>query len=230
MSTAESAVEATVSPLLRDALSFDAPYVVERLVNDRVVDSLDEGRELFAEILKYLVLCELNRDVVVGMYSARVDEAWHAFILYTTEYTDFCRRFFGRYVGHAPKNAPPADNHDHLDQCELTFDEFRERYQKTFAEPLPDVWYDVRSIAPARRVFNDSAPNMTVAQHDSIAELIDDSGNVILSANAIAYDALLFIAQTGAFYVRELPGGLTDGEKVNLIRTLTSWGVLRVAS
>lgn len=230
MSTAESAVDATVSPLLRDALSFDAPYVVERLVNDRVVDNLDEGRALFAEILKYLVLCELNRGVVVGMYSARVDEAWHAFILYTAEYTDFCRRFFGRYVGHAPKNAPPVDTHDHLDRCELTFDEFRECYQNTFDEPLPDAWYDVRSIAPARRVFNDSAPNMTVAQHDSSAELIDGSGNVILSANAIAYDALLFIARTGAFYVRELPGGLTNDEKVTLIRTLTSWGVLRVAS
>lgn len=230
MSTAESTVEASVSPLLREALSFDAPYVVERLVNDRVVDNADEGHELFAEILKYLVLCELNRDVVIGMYSARVDEAWHAFILYTTEYTDFCRRFFGRYVGHAPKNAPQADTDDHLSQAELTFAEFRERYQHTFDERLPDVWYDVRSIVPARRVFNDSAAKMTVAQHDSIAELIDDSGSVILSANAIAYDALLFIAQTGAFYVRELPGGLTDGEKVNLIRTLTSWGVLRVAS
>lgn len=229
MSTAESAVHATVSPLLRDALSFEAPYVVERLVKDRVVGDPDEGRELFTEILRYLVLCGLHRDVVVGMFSARVDEAWHAFILYTTEYTDFCMRFFGRYVGHAPKNAPPADTHDHLDRRELTFDEFRERYQNAFDEPLPDVWYDVRSITPARRVFNDSATNMTVTQHDSITELIDDCGTVILSANAIAYDALLFIAQTGAFYVRELPGGLTDDEKVNLIKTLTSWGLLRVA-
>ena len=229
MSAAESAIQATVSPLLGEALSFDAPYVVERLVNDRVVGDPDEGRELFAEILRYLVLCELNRDVVVGMYSARVDEAWHAFILYTTEYTDFCLRFFGRYVGHAPKNAPHDDSHDHLDRRELTFDEFRERYQNAFDEPLPQVWYDARSIVPARRVFNDSAPNMTVTQHDSIAELVDGSGTVILSANAIAYDALLFIAHTGAFYVRELPGGLTDDEKVSLVRTLMSWGLLRVA-
>jgi hypothetical protein len=69
-----------------------------------------------------------------------------------------------------------------------------------------------------------------VAQHDSTAELMDASGDVILSANVIAYDALLFIAQTGAFYVRELPGALTDDEKIGLITALMSWGVLRIAS
>jgi hypothetical protein len=45
----------------------------------------------------------------------------------------------------------------------------------------------------------------------------------------IAYDALEFIAQTGAFYVRELPGGLTDKERVALVEALLSVGGLCVA-
>ena len=44
-----------------------------------------------------------------------------------------------------------------------------------------------------------------------------------------AADALGFIADTGAFYVRELPGELTDEEKVALIATPIEYKVLRSA-
>lgn len=212
-----------------DAISFEAPYVVERLVKDRVVDSVAEAERLFTEAKKYLVLSEANRDVVVGMYSVRVDEAWHAFILYTAQYRQFCTTFFGRVVPHAPKNAPPSAVHDHEDRRELTFPEFRAAYQELFGEPLPDVWYDIRSVAPTRRVFSDFAGRLTVARRDSVAELLDDTGDIVLSANEIAFEALAFVAQTGAFYVRELPGTLTDGEKVALVEALISAGALRVA-
>jgi hypothetical protein len=43
------------------------------------------------------------------------------------------------------------------------------------------------------------------------------------------HDGLAFIADTGAFYVRELPGGLTDAEKVRLVETLLTVGTLRLA-
>jgi hypothetical protein len=38
-----------------------------------------------------------------------------------------------------------------------------------------------------------------------------------------------FIAETGAFYVRELPGGLGDDEKIALIATLVEHKLLRLA-
>jgi len=34
------------------------------------------------------------------------DSAWHAFILHTSEYGEFCRRNFGRVLGHAPTWPP----------------------------------------------------------------------------------------------------------------------------
>lgn len=222
-----SARNEQVPTVALEALAFDAPYVVERLVNDRVVDSVAEGERLFGEVKKYLVLSQANHDVVVGMYSVRVDEAWHAFILYTSQYAEFCKRFFGGYISHAPKNAPYAQ--EHQDRRELTFGEFRALYEQTFGEPLPDVWYDTRGITPAQRIFSDWAGTMTVAQHDAVAELRDDTGDIVISANDIAFEALEFMSATGSFYVRELPGGLSDGEKVALVEALMSAGGARLA-
>ena len=60
-------------------------------------------------------------------------------------------------------------------------------------------------------------------------ELIGDKSRVVLSANVIAQPALAFIVRTGAFYVRELPGELTDDEKVALVESLLALGVVRIA-
>jgi hypothetical protein len=38
----------------------------------------------------------------VGMPSKAVDDAWHEFILMTHDYSQFCRRAFGRYLHHVP--------------------------------------------------------------------------------------------------------------------------------
>lgn len=228
--THESGLEHDVGPIaIGDAIAFEAPYVIERLLRDRVADTPAEAEQLFDAAKKYLILCELNRDVVVGMYSARVDEAWHAFILYTAQYSEFSERFFGKYLQHAPSNAPTLNGGCECANAELTFDEFRAKYEDCFHEPLPDVWYNERSVSLTRRMFNDSAGAMTVVRGDSVAELLDESGDTILSVNALALESLDFIARTGAFYVRELPGDLTDDERVSLVQALSRCRVLRIA-
>jgi hypothetical protein len=224
-----AAEAATASAAVFDALAFEAPYVVERLVKDRVVGSVAEGEELFNEAKRYLVLSEVHRDLDVGMYSVRVDEAWHAFILYTDQYSQFCRKYFGKYIGHAPTNAPDDDDHEHEHRRDLSFEEFREKYEHLFGEPLPDVWYNRRGVTTDQRVFSDLAGSMTVAQHDSVAELVDDTGDVVISVNDLAVSALEFISRTGAFYIRELPGDLTNGEKVALAEGLMAAGAIRLA-
>jgi hypothetical protein len=221
--------EVRASAAVFGALTFEAPYVVERLVKDRVVNSVAEGEELFNEAKRYLVLSEVHRDVVVGMYSVRVDEAWHAFILYTDQYRQFCNDYFGKYIGHAPTNAPNDNDDDHEHRKDLSFEEFRERYEELFGEALPDVWYNRRGVTTDQRVFSDLAGSMTVAQHDSVAELVDDTGDVVISVNDLAVSALEFISRTGAFYIRELPGDLTNGEKVALAEGLMAAGAIRLA-
>jgi hypothetical protein len=217
---------------LEEALAFTAPFVIDRLVKDRVAATPAFAEELFTEAKRYLVLCEATPDMTFGMCSAIVDEAWHAFILFTTEYTEYGRRYFGNYVHHSP-----ADNYQTVDRTEnagrspkeASFNEFRQRYEELYGQPLPAVWYDDSSVDPSRRVINDKAGTLTVTVDDRTVHLSDDSGNTVLSVNELASEALDFIARTPDFYVRELPGDLTGEEKAGVIAPLVRLGVLRLA-
>lgn len=77
----------------------------------------------FREVLKYLWLTqkhaddlkkatefhELPEQCVMLMSMREVDDMWHEFILFTEDYTDFCLKYFGKYLHHLPNifdNAP----------------------------------------------------------------------------------------------------------------------------
>jgi hypothetical protein len=214
---------ATYGPVL----GFEAPYLIEKLVKDRIVDTADEGEALFAEAKKFLILSCVDSEVSWSMYSARVDETWHQFVLFTSQYVDFCHRYFGQYLHHNPSNAPEVPGRPELKPS--TFEGFRARYESFFGEPLPDVWLDGRSVSLSRRVINDNAGRSRVSVEGDLACLKGPGGRIDVVVNNIARDALEFIACTGSFYVRELPGVLLDEEKVGLVATLVEHRVLRVA-
>jgi hypothetical protein len=213
---------------LGEALTFDAPYVIDRLVKDRVAATTASAEQLFTEAKKYLVLCAASPDKSYGMFSAMVDEAWHAFVLFTTEYTAYGHRYFGDYVHHAP-----ATDHGEPEtaggppQEAASFSDFRQRYEELYGQPLPNVWYDGHNVASTSRVVNEKS--LTVLADGATVHLVDDSGDVALSVNELARDAVDFIAQTDSFYVRELPGDLTAEEKAGVIEPLVRLGVLRLA-
>src|SRR4029453_16710680 len=95
--------------LLREyeaVLSYEAPFLIEKLLKERIVGTQEEGEALFAEVKKYLVMCQAEPDVIWNVYSARVDKVWHEFVLFTREYAVFCQGLFGRYLHHSPSNAP----------------------------------------------------------------------------------------------------------------------------
>ena len=209
-----------------DALDHEAPYLIEKLVKDRVVDTDEQGHALFTEVKRYLVLNEVDRTKSWKMYSLRVDEVWHQFVLFTVEYFAFCDKYFGHYVHHAPSNAPdPGFGHK---APEATFAEFGDRYREIFGVELSDVWDDSTSVTPHRRILNERAGQLELGSADDMVDLIGRNGRVLFSVNEIARDALRFIVGTGAFYVRELPGNLTDDEKVALTATLVDMKLLRV--
>jgi hypothetical protein len=230
MALPESSSEiATSLPRMLDAVAFEAPFVVDKLVKDQVADSLDDAERLFTEAKKFVVLCEATTDAACEMYSVRVDEAWHQFILFTAEYTSFCHRFFGRYVPHSPNTAQAGQDIGGTGSSSMSFADFRSRYENLFSESLPDVWYDVRCITLWRRMIADS-DSWSIARQGGVVDLADPAGNVVMSVNDLAVDALEFVLRTGAFYVRELPGGLTDGEKLSLAEALVMSGLVRVAA
>ncbi|WP_156616946.1 hypothetical protein [Mycobacterium sp. 852014-52144_SCH5372336] len=212
-------------------MAFEAPYVIDRLVRDRVVATRASAEQLFTEAKKYLVLSAATPDKSFDMSSAMVDEAWHAFVLFTAEYTDFSQRYFGSYVHHAPAGERGGPETTILDGSQemASFDDFCRRYEELFGQPLPGIWYDSDNVTPSTRVVNDMAQTLAIAAQDHTVHVVDGTGNTVLSVDEIAIEAVEFIVNMHTFYVRELPGDLTAAEKVGLIQPLIRLGVLRMA-
>jgi hypothetical protein len=214
-----------VLPRAFEALDYQAPFLVEKLVKDRFVDTSDEACALFTEVKRYLVLTHVDQTKNWKMHSLSVDEAWHQFVLFTAEYSGFCTKYFGYYRHHFPSNAPNAGV-----RCipEATLAEFGDRYRDIVGMDLPQVWDDSSWVTPHRRVVNRDCGQLALGSVDRMVDLIDRDGRSLLSVSEIAREALRFIASTDAFYVRELPGDLTDEEKVALVAALVKIKVLRV--
>jgi hypothetical protein len=162
------------------------------------------------------------------MYSTRVDEVWHQFVLFTREYGSFCDGHLGGFVHHRPGNAPELPEDQQPERS--TFRSFAARYCDVFGQELPECWKDERTITLSRRVISDKAHRLVVSEHAGRVSLVDESGTVRFSIDSIAREAVTFIATTGAFYVRELPGDLTDEERIAIAATLVEQRLLRVAS
>ena len=65
-----------------------------------------EPRELIDTGLRQWLRCAgaaLRDDVVIGMPSRAVDEAWHGLILCTARYAAFCDAAYGRFLHHHPE-------------------------------------------------------------------------------------------------------------------------------
>lgn len=74
-------------------------------------DLSPEDQELaFDGLRDWFLLCRDRRQAgqFLSMPSAVVDDAWHTFILFTRDYLESCRRAFGGYLHHTPKEGMGA--------------------------------------------------------------------------------------------------------------------------
>jgi hypothetical protein len=215
--------------LIADVMAFEAPYLIEKLCKEHIVRSPHEAAALFVEVKRYLLLCHHDRSLGWSMYSLRIDECWHQFVLYTEAYVAFSKQYFGKYLHHAPSNAPrPAIE----PPPEASLEEFAARYEEVFGEALPDLWWDDRALIPGRRLVNYHGANLAVRVEGERAELRyerDEDSTVVIRLAARAAPALQFIVDTGTFFIRELPGGLDAAEQVAICTPLVRHGLLRVA-
>ena len=77
---------------------FDESAETEQISwSERIVDAM----------LAYLALCATTRDSYA--MAPLVDIGWHAFLVYTREYADFCERISGRFIHHTPYDVPGVD-------------------------------------------------------------------------------------------------------------------------
>lgn len=97
---------------LAEVLAYRNDDVIDRFVVDNDADP-DRAAEVFDDLKRWLWLCaEARRETELGVADVptltifetqlELDEMWHAFILFTSEYVDFCFRSFGFFVHHTP--------------------------------------------------------------------------------------------------------------------------------
>lgn len=213
---------------LRELLSFEAPYVAEKLLLNKTVATLEEGQQLFEEAKKYLWLVATDRERDYPVGSLRVDEAWHQFFLFTRECRELCMRIFGCFMHHAPPTNGGAPSARPL----VSYTELASRYREVFGMDLPAVWDDALSVDASRRVLrNDLAGPLALRRAGDKIELLqgeEGAQRVRLRVDAWAAPALEFALEKGIFYVRELPT-LDPDEQIDLCRTLVRENVLLVA-
>ena len=79
--------------------------LTSRVMADHGMDQ-SAAEHVMDQALAFLAACALNPAAGLAP-SAEVDKGWHAFILHTADYAEFCRRVAGRFIHHLP--AEPGD-------------------------------------------------------------------------------------------------------------------------
>jgi hypothetical protein len=217
------------SALLRnldEVLAYRVPELERKLLGLGLVEHAERAAELFQEVKKYLVLADSERELTLPMFSARVDETWHQFALFTREYIDFCTRFAGTYLHHQPS----ASNERSDARRSATFSDFQRVYERTFGS-LPAAWFDELHLLPHTRLRCDRRLGPLRVECDAVrAHLVVDDvkSSVLCSTGRDGLAALRFIAEHPTFLLRELPG-LRDTDRVRLCQPLVQFRILHVA-
>jgi hypothetical protein len=82
--------------------------LARRVMNDASTDP-DTAERIIEQALAFLATCARHPRGSGLAPSRAVDHGWHAFILHTRDYADFCQRTAGRFIHHhpdAPGQAP----------------------------------------------------------------------------------------------------------------------------
>lgn len=96
-----------IQTTLDDVMAYTNEDVVARFIKIYGIEK-QEANIIFDSTKKWIWLCYYRRQVgeeqnlVIDSPLVIIDEMWHNFVLFTKGYSDFCRRFFGHYMHHAP--------------------------------------------------------------------------------------------------------------------------------
>ena len=90
--------------LLEKVMAYQNRDLVLRLINKGGY-SEEEAQGIFEDTKRFLYLCGAEGHRGPFAPSPVVDEGWHAFILFTEDYAQFCEQFFGRFIHHCPRKS-----------------------------------------------------------------------------------------------------------------------------
>ncbi|MEY4547908.1 MAG: hypothetical protein RL685_4103 [Pseudomonadota bacterium] len=219
-------IDPTRAPHPDDAVSFEAPYLLRRLVDSGVVEDEQAAALVFTELKRYLVLTREQVETL-PMFSAIVDAAWHQFVLFTHEYQEYCERYLGRFLHHVPAGAPAESQ----SAPGMTWAQFVALYERRFG-PLPWIWDDARFVRDCIRVKHTRYfRHGTYLQREATRVhlvMAAEPGQRLCSTELRAQPALEFIAQHREFLVRELPQLRSTAERLLLIQPLVHCHILQL--
>lgn len=86
---------------------------------DKEEITVEQAKARWDEMLKFLVLCVTSDKVHAP--SALVDGMWHAFVLHTERYEEFCLVRLGRFIHHRPKPEPLAEFANSIEEIFTSF-------------------------------------------------------------------------------------------------------------
>lgn len=101
---------------LDKVLGYQNNAVVSRIQKDCAV-SEGLAQILFKDMLIYLYICAITPKNVRLSPPLIIDEAWHAFILFTHDYHVFCQEHFGRFIHHRPNRPGESWGDESLRTC-----------------------------------------------------------------------------------------------------------------
>nr|VFJ87355.1 MAG: hypothetical protein BECKLFY1418A_GA0070994_100177 [Candidatus Kentron sp. LFY] len=111
--------------------NLDLSFVREKTTLYRDKESTNEFRHAELEFKKYLKLIRLSNGPL-AIPSSRVDDIWHAFILFTPQYRKFCKKVYGHYIEHQP-------NTDTTPVPLSALSNFYSEYEQIFGKP-DSIW------------------------------------------------------------------------------------------
>jgi hypothetical protein len=97
---------------VREVLAYSNPDIVERIARDYGM-TVEQAEPVFRDTIRFLYLAGAT-DARTLAPTKIIDKGWHSFLLFTRDYAEFCDRYFGHFIHHAPRRSsdpPPKVNH-----------------------------------------------------------------------------------------------------------------------
>jgi len=132
-------------PSLEEVLAYSNSDVVYRFQKTYGV-TREQSEDIFVQVRKWLWLSHQHRlaGFENGLFIDKplivIDEMWHNFVLFTTEYFAFCRKYFGYYIHHAP--ATEAEDREGSEKYGALAPDERIRVRKEQLRPQYEFIYD----------------------------------------------------------------------------------------
>jgi hypothetical protein len=144
-------IRPSASPL-SEVLAYNNPDVIDRISREHQMP-MEAAASVFRDTVRFLYLAGAT-DARHIAPTKNIDKGWHAFLMFTRDYADFCQTYFGRFIHHEPRrrgDAAPKVNH-----LAVTFDLARQ----FFGPSLSDNWsYDIHAIADCQKCTSQCSPD-----------------------------------------------------------------------